>query len=304
MRHNRAIMAKQFHLAPTPAGVPAMAVARIALTAFLIGLPTFALAAGGEGQDEDTTPASRLAIAMNLYVGGIGLGKVDLNATIRGNQYHAISNLETSGIVNTFWQARIQATSSGEILGNKLQPSLYDSFTTKKDSKQQVSLTYQPDGTIRIFADPAYSLAKHPITPEQQKGTYDPVSAILYVASGMGADAKNPCSVLAPVFDGRRRYNIEVTKEKDTKVDMDNGLYKGPAVQCEAHYNQIAGFSQKVLDTNASFPVLHAWVTTYQSTNGHEFVVPLRVWANTPYGVVAAVTSDLKIDGVSKKMGG
>jgi hypothetical protein len=32
-----------------------MAVARIALSAFLIGLPTFAVAAGGEGQDEDAT---------------------------------------------------------------------------------------------------------------------------------------------------------------------------------------------------------------------------------------------------------
>jgi hypothetical protein len=298
------MMAKQFRPTPAPPEFFAMVLARFVLTAFLIGLPSLAMAAGGEGQDNNNSPASRLAIAMNLYAGGISLGKVDLDATIRGNQYHAVSNLETSGIVNAFWQARIQATSSGEIQGNRLQPSLYDSFTTKKDSKQQVSLTYEPDGNIRVFADPAYSLAKHPITPEQQKGTYDPVSAILYVASGLGANAKNPCDVLAPVFDGRRRYNIEVKKEKDTNVDMDNGLYKGPAVQCEARYNQIAGFSQKVLDTNASFPLLHAWVATFQGANGHAFVVPLRVWAKTPYGVVAAVTSELKIDGVDKKMGG
>ena len=118
-----------------------MAMARAALALFLIGLPSASFAAGGEGADDEKMPASRLAIAMNLYAGGIGLGKVDLDATIRGNQYHAVSNLETSGIVNAFWQARIQATSTGEILGNRLQPSLYDSFTTEKDSKQQVSLT-------------------------------------------------------------------------------------------------------------------------------------------------------------------
>jgi hypothetical protein len=277
---------------------------RAVLALFLIGLPVLALAAGGDSADEDIGPSSRLNIAMTLYAGGIGLGKVDLDATIRGNQYHAVSNLETSGIVNAFWQARIQATSTGEILGNHFQPSLYDSFTTKKDSKQQVSLTYQPDGNIRIFANPSYSLADHPITQEEQKGTYDPVSAILYVASGVGSDAKNPCGVVAPVFDGRRRYNIEVTKEKDTTIDMDNGLYKGPAVQCTARYNQIAGFSQKVLDQNAAFPTIHAWVATFPSSTGRDYVVPLRVWANTPYGVVAAVTSTLKIDGIDKKMGG
>lgn len=281
-----------------------MAFARAVLGLFLLALPVSAHAAGGEGADETDEPASRLAIAMKLYAGGIGLGKVDLDATIKGNKYHAVSNLETSGIVNAFWQARIQATSAGEILGNKLQPSIYDSFTTKKDSKQQVSLTYEPNGRIRIYADPAYSLAKHPITPEQQKDTYDPVSAILYVATGIGANPQNPCDVIAPVFDGRRRYNIEVKMEKETTVEMDNGLYKGRAMQCAARYNQIAGFSQKVLDTNASFPIMHAWVTTFSSANGREFVVPLRVWANTPYGVIAAVTSELKIDGVNKNMGG
>jgi hypothetical protein len=281
-----------------------MAFGRAALALFLIGLPATSFAAGGEGADDNSAPPARLVIAMNLYAGGIGLGKVDLDATIRGNQYHAVSNLETSGIVNTFWQARIQATSTGEIVGNRLQPSLYDSFTTKRDSKQQVSLTYEPNGRIRIYADPPYSLASHPITPEQQKDTYDPVSAILYVASGIGADGKNPCDVVAPVFDGRRRYNIEVKKEKDVTVDMDNGLYKGPAVQCAARYNQIAGFSQKVLDTNASFPVMHAWVVAFPAAGGHTFIAPLRVWTNTPYGVIAAVTTTLKIDGVDKRMGG
>ncbi len=281
-----------------------MAFLRASLAALLIGLPTYAFAAGGEGGDEDTGPSSRLNIAMNLYAGGLGLGKVDLDATIRGNQYHAVSNLETSGIANAFWQARIQATSTGAIDGNRFQPSLYNSHTIKKDSKQQVSLTYEPDGNIRIFADPAYSLSKHPITPEEQKGTYDPVSAILYVASGLGANAKNPCGVIAPVFDGRRRYNIEIKKEKDMTVDMDNGLYKGPGVLCEARYNQIAGFSQKVIEGKASFPTIHAWMATFPSASGHDYVVPLRVWADTPYGVVAAVTSTLKIDGVDRKMGG
>src|SRR5262249_40767281 len=161
--------------------------------------------------------------------------------------------------------------------------------------KQQVSLTYEPDGAIRIYAVPTYSLNNHPITPEQQKDTYDPVSAILYVASGIGGDAKNPCDIMAPVFDGRRRYNIEVKKEKENTEDMDNGLYKGPAVQCSAHYNQIAGFSQKVLDTNSTFPVMHAWVVTMPSAGGRQFVVPLRVWTNTPYGVIAAVASTVKI---------
>ena len=52
---------------------------------------------------------------MTLYAGGVTLGKVDMDATIRGDDYHVVSNLETGGIVNAFWQAQIQATSNGKI---------------------------------------------------------------------------------------------------------------------------------------------------------------------------------------------
>ena len=49
---------------------------RAALAALLIGLPTLAFAAGGEGGEDSTGPASRLNIVMNLYVGGLGLGSL------------------------------------------------------------------------------------------------------------------------------------------------------------------------------------------------------------------------------------
>ena len=33
------------------------------------------------------------------------------------------------------------------------------------------------------------------------------------------------------------------------------------------------------------------------ATKGSDYVVPLRVWADTPYGLVAVVANSLKIDG-------
>jgi hypothetical protein len=39
-------------------------------------------------------------------------------------------------------------------------------------------------------------------------------------------------------------------------------------------------------------------VVTYPSaTRGSDYVVPLRVWADTPYGLVSVVANSLKIDG-------
>jgi len=273
----------------------------VLLAAFLAMPPLPALAAGGEAADQTAAPASHLTLAMALYAGGITLGKVDMDATIIGDKYHAVSNLQTAGIVNALWQSTIQATASGQLSPGHFQPALYDSFYTGRSGhKQEVSLTYDA-GNIRLYADPPYSLEKYPVSEAQKKGTFDPLSAIVYVISGAGADPKNPCGVTAPVFDGKRRYAIELKREKDVSVSMDNGLYKGPAIQCTARYDQIAGFSQHVLSENASFPVVHAWFEKFPSSiTGRDYVVPLRAWADTEYGTVAAVATALKIDGVDK----
>jgi hypothetical protein len=82
-----------------------------------------ALAAGGSGSDS-TAPASHLQAALTIYAGGITLGKMDMDATVRGGEYHVVSNLETSGVVNAFWQAEIQATSSGKVAAKNFSPAL------------------------------------------------------------------------------------------------------------------------------------------------------------------------------------
>ena len=97
----------------------------LALLALPLCSPAFA--AGGQSADTPAGPASQLTLALTLYAGGITLGKVDMDATIRGDQYRVVSNLETSGVVNAFWQAQIQATSNGKIGPKSLEPALYDS---------------------------------------------------------------------------------------------------------------------------------------------------------------------------------
>jgi hypothetical protein len=261
-------------------------------------------AAGGAGAAEPAEPASRLQAAMTLYAGGITLGKMDLDATIRGSDYRAVSNLTTSGVVNAFWQAEIQATSSGKVAPD-FQPALYDSFDIGHSGKrQEVSLTYSKDAPPRLYADPAYSTTGYEVKPEEQKGTLDPLSAILYIVSGAGADAGNPCGLVAPVFDGRRRYNIEMTRVREIQIKMDNGLYRGPGLLCRVKYHQLAGFKPRVLKASEAFPTINAWVATFSSTiRGRAYAVPLRVWADTPYGVVAVLADSLKIDGAPPKAG-
>ncbi|MEJ0044434.1 MAG: DUF3108 domain-containing protein [Rhizomicrobium sp.] len=185
-------------------------------------------------------------------------------------------------------------------------PTLYDSFYTgRSDKKQEVSLTYDTGGPVRLYADPPYSTTGYEVTPEQQKQTVDPLSAITMMVTGVSANADNPCGVTLPVFDGRRRYDAEISRVKETAVSMDNGLYKGKALLCQIKYRQLAGYKPKVIKDGANFPMINAWIVSFPSAiTGRNYVVPLRVWADTPYGVIAAVATSLKIDGAMPKPAG
>lgn len=262
-----------------------------------------AMAAGGAGADETAAPSSELQMAMTIYAAGITIGKVDMDATIRDGKYHVVSNLTTSGVVNAFWQSEIQATSSGTIGDKSLEPGLYDSFDTNHSSKkQEVSLTYEAGNAPRLYAEPAYKTRGYEVPAEQQKNTFDPLSAVMFLTSGVAVSADNPCGVTAPVFDGRRRYNIELSKVKNTSISMDNGLYKGRVFECAVKYRQIAGFKPNILKQSEKFPPVETWVAVFPSAvSGHHYVVPLKVWANTPYGLVAVVASSIKIDGSPPK---
>lgn len=272
---------------------------KTALLALALLLPLPALAAGGSGGGDSALPASRLEVSMTLYAGGITMGKMDLDASLRGGDYRAVSNLKTEGVINAFWKSEIQATASGKVGAHGLTPGLYDSFYTgAAGRKQEVSLTYENGTAPRLFADPVYSTTGYDVKADDTRNTLDPLSALTFIASGVGASAGNPCGLTAPVFDGRRRYNIEMTRVRDVDIRLDNGAYAGKGVQCDIRYRQIAGFRPRVLKSDENFPVLHAWVASFPSpTAGHDYTVPVRVWAETKYGVMAVVADSIRVDG-------
>lgn len=274
----------------------------ICAPAAILGGP--ALAAGGAASGTPQGPTTSLEMVMQLYAGGISLGKGDIDAKFTGSptagKYHAVSNLQTSGVVNVFWQSEIQATASGRIDGRQFVPEMYDSFYTGHNGRhQEVALTYENGYPARLYANPPYPVKGYEVKPEDKKGTLDPLSALTFILSGAGATPANPCTATAPVFDGKRRYTVSLSKTKDIQIKMDNGLYKGPGAECEIIYKQIAGYSPKVLK-DVKFPRIYAWVVPF-TTGGRTLAVPVRAWAKSPYGIVAAVATSLKINGATPK---
>ena len=266
----------------------------------LLTLSPPAIGAGGETVDR-STPASTLELSYDLFVGGIALGKVAMSAHFQGADYKAISTLETSGIVNAFWRSKIEAASNGMVHQGDIRPALYDSYSqNRKDERRQVTLTFGPEGPKSLFSDPPYPETRYKVSEEQQRKTLDPLSAAVFLTNSVNAANAKPCDAVAPVFDGRRRYDVSLGFVKNADVRMDNGLYRGPVSVCEVRYKQIAGYQQTLVEQGKKLPPMFAWVTPVRSKldPARQFMLPLRVWAETEYGIVVALASSARVDGV------
>lgn len=262
--------------------------------------PTEALQMSAAAAPAPQGPSSSVQLVWQVYLGGFNLGNIGIKSSFSGNSYSAVSRLKTAGVVNSFYEAVIDANSIGAVAGGGLQPQKYDSNTNNEKQNQKVGLTYTAAG-IQLFSDPPYDVNRFPVTDEQKRGTLDPLSGLVYSLSGVSQTAEKPCGETVRVFDGRRRYDIELKYVGQDKVKTDGG-YAGPAVKCTVVYKQLAGFKPN-LNKGKSIPVITAWFAPIESSAGgpvKKFMVPVKIMTDTPYGVAVAHARKVTVDGTLK----
>ncbi|NWH07722.1 MAG: DUF3108 domain-containing protein [Alphaproteobacteria bacterium] len=274
-------------------------IAALALTTALIFEGAGAWAAGGSAEDAASgLKPTNVQIVWGVYVGGISLGKVTFSGNLLGGEYSAYSQLQTGGIVNAFWESRIQADSRGKIT-NVMIPEIYASDTVSERASQKVGLNYVNGFPAELIANPAYDLKRFPVTEEQKKGTVDPLSGMMLAIAGVTVDTGNPCGTKIPVFDGRRRYDINLSFAKPVTIDEGKHGYRGPALECEMEYDQIAGFKPNLDPDKPALPKIHAWLAPVGRPDAPDkpIYLPLKIWAETDFGVAVANARHIKING-------
>lgn len=257
------------------------------LAALLLASPALA-----DAQAKDTT----LTVSFDIAFWGINFGHTNYEGKFAPNLYDAKMHFETSGIVSVFWNSTIDAVVNGNIAAHSIAPNVYDSYSQDHNSKRQrVKVTFAKDEEPVTLSEPVYNTTKYPVTAEQKKGAVDPMSAITTLLAGVKADDKNPCGTGVQVFDGRRRYDVTFSYVKDEKVAVPN-VWSGTAHQCQIHYNQLAGYKQKIVKEGKALPPMFidvADIVNAGAPNGH-FVIPIKLWSTLSWGTVTATVAGFK----------
>ena len=257
--------------------------------------------AGGEYLPGDDSP-STLDIAFRLYAGGIPFGDITMSTRIQGDKYLASSTVETSGLINRFWESKIEAASNGSIGESLVKPARYDNFTTRRGRRREFILSFRGDGPDSIYTNPdsGYDDEELPPDADEARHSMDPLSAMVYLTNSYDANKDNPCGVIAPVYDGQRRYDVEFSLLRTEDISMDNGLYAGPVMTCQIEYVQVAGELQNIVENGGEMPRVFAWIAELRSPSNPDkpYLVPIRMWSNTEFGMITAVATELRLDGV------
>lgn len=200
-------------------------------------LPTLAALAAAPARAE-----APVALSYEMTLGGLPVMTLELDEHSGAGRYRLDFTAETEGIANWVFRNHTVASSDGRLRDG--QPAPDDYASSAEGTKPHFSrLTYRPGGAIAIEASalPPEERDATPVPPEAVPGTLDPLTGMLVLTRGV---ASAGCAGTVPIFDGHRRYDLELRPTgPDAPKRSDETRYAGPVAACALHMTRIAGYS-------------------------------------------------------------
>ena len=189
----------------------------------------------------------------DFYLGGIWAGEITIDANFGSNldgggTYRAGVTASTAGIVGFFLKAGVEAEAVGRIGAAGLSPVRFTADAYEPRRRWLVEIAYANGSPASVVAEPAYRLRPWSISARDQRGIADPLSAALEALVPAAAD--EICSQTADIFDGERRWAIEIGPPRHEGGDGGGG----DRIRCDAVYVRIAGFKPKLMGKRARRP--------------------------------------------------
>lgn len=221
-----------------------------------------------------------------IYIGGFMAAEGSINATLEEGNYLVRSNLGVSGMPARFYNAQWNMTSEGSLSDEKLKPARFAFRSDEKGKIKEREITYDAAGVpTPVFDPPEKDLID--ILPFERRNALDPVSALLLPVASTG----NPCNRRIPVFDGKRRYDLQLEYERNDQVTTRNNGYSGDAVICSVRVTPRTGMRQGSFTTMLQQrDNTRIWLA---ALDGEDIYIPVRIQVRTPIG--AAVMDVVKL---------
>jgi hypothetical protein len=217
---------------------------------------------------------------------GIPLGKGAWVIDIAEDQYTAAASGMTTGVLRVFSSGQGTGASRGTVAGGQLMAASYGATLTTDKKTEEIRITLS-GGVVKEFTvapPPPPTPGTIPVTETHRRGVTDPMTGSLLRVPGNGELlAPEACNRNISVFDGRMRYDLQLSYKRMEKVKAEKG-YEGPVVVCAVYFAPIAGYvpDRAAIKYLIALRDMELWLAP---VTGTRVLVPFRFSVPTPLGL-------------------
>ena len=231
----------------------------------------------------------QVSLQYDIHLGGFDVGSVELVAELTAHSYRMRSVTRTDGLIDLVVGFLSQAESHGAIESRRVSPARHRADNVWMGEDRFVRNLYRAG---RVSTDISPSPAdddRPPVPASATAGTLDPLSASLRASFLAGAET--PCAESVPVFDGRRRYNLNFAHIAGSSPVRAGHVR--PSQHCQVTLERIVGFSRKPwLTPVKGVEVANIW---FKPLIADLPLIPVRLTADT--GVGEAIVQLVALNG-------
>jgi len=196
--------------------------------------------AGGDNAPAPQGETLRLTATYSTSVLIFRVGRIDVTAEVANGRYQADAHVEAAGLAALFTDFEIDSEVEGRLDGTAPRPDRYGHVERTGEKVRTVEVGFET-GVAQPNAEPPFSSWGQPPASEADRtGTIDPMTAVLFLSQSLAETQGEPCTGSLPVFDGKQRYNLNLTA-RGTEEIRTRG-WRGEALVCDAYYEPISGY--------------------------------------------------------------
>ena len=175
----------------------------------------------------------------NIYVSGIKVGELDYAIDKKGYGYSVRAIIKSKGIVNVFANYHFDGAVVGRFYQDQYSPQKYLEKSDTGRRRTNKKMIYEKGIPVLTQSE---ERKPYWLEPQSQRNTVDPITAIYALLSDQ--PQKNSCKQNIQVYDGARRFSVEVASTTKDELGM----------VCEGIFTRIGGYSEKELAQGTEFP--------------------------------------------------
>lgn len=261
---------------------------RFGIFAFMLRVClTAVLALAGAGSVvTDARADGRLEARYRMSIGGLELGKAALLVEVDDSSYIASGSGRLTGVVQAVSPGKGTAGARGTISRGALAPRSFAMEAESDKKSEAIRLVMNGSSVTDMRIEPPVfpSSDRVPVSDQDKKGIFDPMTAALILVPGTEDPlSAKACERVLSIFDGRQRYDLALSFERMDQVKAEKG-YAGPAVVCRVAYRPVSGHKPnrsgvKYMMKNKE---MYVWLAPVAGTR---MLVPFRASVTTAIGI-------------------